>query len=52
MSMPKFRFDSHGIMIPTVLSHAFLQRIPTRAESLPPELPKTMPFAPDLLSTP
>ena len=39
MSSPKLRLEAHGIMMPTVLSHAALQRMPTSALSLPPLLP-------------
>ena len=34
------------MMTPTVFSHAALQRIPVRALSFPPELPKIIPLTP------
>ena len=49
--MPKLRLEAQGMMSPTVSGQAALQRMPTRALSLPPELPKTMPLAPDSASS-
>ena len=45
LSMVKFRLELQGRMIPSVFSQAILHRMPTRAESLPPLLPKMMPSA-------
>ena len=50
-SMPKLRLEAQGIMTPTVFSQAALHRIPTRALSLPPELPNTMPETPELFTS-
>ena len=41
----ELRFEAQGMMTPSGLSQAALQRMDTRVQSLPPELPYTIPSA-------
>ena len=42
---PDLTVEVQGIITLTVFSQAILHKMPTSAQSLPPELPNTMPFA-------
>ena len=51
IGIPYSELEAQGIMTPTVFSQAALHNMPTRALSLPPELPNTMPETPELFTS-